>query len=164
VTLLSGRETLRWRTKAAIMILHCRYVVLESPPSGLPKMQPPTCLCDVRTTMYQDAVSFVGCHDAVSFVDECVWVCVRVRACVVVVEKEVEEADNKEVVASNGGDPECYSCRQPKWESSGGEGRKPVIFLSRHGQSMVHKTLLHLGLCFLTHALYQHIPPSHACL
>mmetsp|Transcript_32521 Transcript_32521/g.81956 ORF Transcript_32521/g.81956 Transcript_32521/m.81956 type:complete len:305 (-) Transcript_32521:408-1322(-) len=52
--------------------------------------------------------------------------------------QEVEEADNKEVVASNGGDPECYSCRQPKWESSGGEGRKPVIFLSRHGQSMAN--------------------------
>jgi len=52
--------------------------------------------------------------------------------------EEAEEGVKNGVVASSGGEPACYSCRQPKWMSHGAEGRKPVIFLSRHGQSMAN--------------------------
>lgn len=58
--------------------------------------------------------------------------------CDVDVQEENKEATKNGVVQSNGEEPACFSCRQPKWVSNGTAGRKPVIFLSRHGQSMAN--------------------------
>uniref|UniRef100_A0A7S0W461 Phosphoglycerate mutase (2,3-diphosphoglycerate-dependent) n=1 Tax=Hemiselmis tepida TaxID=464990 RepID=A0A7S0W461_9CRYP len=58
--------------------------------------------------------------------------------CDVAMQEVAGEVTNNGADASNSEEPACYACRQPKWVSNGTKGRKPVIFLSRHGQSMAN--------------------------